>query len=165
MEHEFSIVKNKYATASVALQKMYIVDADRSYDVRRAYGKDGRIEVFRTWEGEGTVDIKSKGEVILSKWGSAERAIEITAYEPLTMRIKTFNFPGWKAYLDKKPTEIKTEKHIGAMLIDIPQGRHTLVVRFKDTPIRYYAKLLSLVSLVSMVLLVLFSKKIKMKNK
>ncbi len=65
MEHEFSIVKNAYATASVALHKMYIVDADRSYDVKKTYTESNHVNIFRTWEGEGTVDIKGKGEVIL----------------------------------------------------------------------------------------------------
>ena len=77
------------------------------------------------------------------------------------MRIRTFNFPGWKAYVDGVETEIKTEKDVGAILINIPKGRHALVVRFEDTPIRYYAKLLSLVSLVSIILFVLFSRKLK----
>ena len=109
---------------------------------------------------ERVVIMRGEGEVVLSKWKSAERVIEITAYEPLIVRIRTFNFPGWKAYIDKKQTEIRTEEDVGAMLIDIPKGRHDLVIRFEDTPVRYYAKLLSLISLFSVFVLVLFSKKL-----
>ena len=104
--------------------------------------------------------IKGEGDAITVLWKSAERIIKITARKPLTLRVRTFNFPGWKAYIDKNQIEIKTEKDVGAMLIDIPEGKHTLVLRFEDTPIRYYSKIISLVSLLVMVFLVLFSWKI-----
>lgn len=103
--------------------------------------------------GEGSA------EVML--WQSAERIVEIQALEQITLRIRTFYFPGWKAYVDGTQKEIKTEEDVGAMLIEIPKGRHELVLRFEDTPVRYYAKLLSLVSLVIVVVLVLFSKRKK----
>jgi len=99
-----------------------------------------------------------EGEIEITKWASAERVIEITVYEPLTIRIRTFNFPGWKAYVDDMQTAVQTEKGSGAMLIDIPQGNHKLVLRFEDTPVRYYSKLLSMVSLVCVITLILFLK-------
>ena len=101
------------------------------------------------------------GKAEIKYWESAERVIAIKASSPIILRIRTFNFPGWKAYVDGVQTEIKTEEDVGAMLIDIPRGNHELVLRFEDTPVRYYSKLLSLVSLVSVVVLVLFSKREK----
>jgi uncharacterized membrane protein len=107
------------------------------------------------------VTIHGEGEVNIVAWKSEERIFAVNAKRPLTARIRTFYFPGWKAYVDGVETEIKTEKDVGAMLLDIPEGRHKLVLKFEDTSIRYYAKFLSLVSLVSMVVLVLFSKRKK----
>jgi len=102
-------------------------------------------------EGGGTAEVVT--------WKSAERVIAVAAQTPLTLRIRTFYFPGWKAYVDGVPKEIKIEKDIGAMLVDIPQGNHKLVLRFEDTLVRYYSKFLSIVSLFSMVILIFFSKR------
>jgi uncharacterized membrane protein len=102
------------------------------------------------------VILKGEGKAEILGWKSAERIIEIAAQKPLTLRIRTFNFPGWKSYIDGKQTEIKTEKNAGAMLIDIPRGKHTLVLKFEDTPIRYYSKLISLFSFAIMILISLF---------
>jgi len=55
-------------------------------------------------------------------------------------------------------TEIKTEKSIGAMIIDIPEGKHKLELRFEDTPIRYYSKIVSLVSFFVLLCFILFFK-------
>jgi hypothetical protein len=93
------------------------------------------------------VALSGKGEIEIVVWKSAERILKIRAHEPLDVWLKTFNFPGWKAYLDKNPTDIKTEKDHGAMLIAVPKGRHMLVVSFEDTPVRYYSKIISCISL------------------
>ena len=90
------------------------------------------------------------------EWKSERRVININAFTSSLIRIATFYYPGWKAYIDGVQTVIKTEKGVGAMLVDIPMGRHTLILRFEDTPIRYYSKIIALVSLLVMVSLVLF---------
>ncbi len=88
------------------------------------------------------------------KWKSAERVIAMTADEPLTIRIQTFNFPGWTAFIDSTQNDRTTESGSGALLISIPEGAHLIDLRFKDTSIRYYAKLMTLFSV---FLLILFS--------
>jgi len=110
---------------------------------------------------EGSRIMKGEGKAIIATWRSAERVIEISAQTPLILRIRTFNFPGWHAYIDSVRTEIGTEGGTGAMLITIPQGDHTVVLRFEDTPVRYYAKIVSVISFFIMVLLVLIPKKAK----
>jgi hypothetical protein len=124
-------------------------------NVEKIFQKDFYNKILITG-GEGKADI--------IKWESAKRIIKITSKTPLFLRIRTFNFPGWKAYIDGIETGIKTEKGVGAMLIGIPEGKHVLIIRFEDTPIRYYAKLLSLASLVSLTILLVFSKKISRKQ-
>jgi uncharacterized membrane protein len=108
---------------------------------------------------ERAVVIKGEGKANVVTWSSAERVIELVADQPITVRIRTFNFPGWKAYVDGKQTEIRTEEGAGAMLIDIPKGKYTLVLKFEDTPLRYYSKLISLFSFAIMILISLFLRK------
>jgi uncharacterized membrane protein YfhO len=83
----------------------------------------------------------------ITKWESAERIITVDAREPLAAGVRTFYFPGWKAYLDSAEITIKTDTKSGGIVIDIPKGKHTLEIKFIDTPIRNYAKLISLISL------------------
>lgn len=68
-----------------------------------------------------------------------------------TLRLYHFDYPGWQARLDDRPVSIKAEAGTGLMLIDIPAGRHTLTVRFGETPLRVAAMLLSGVTGVGLV--------------
>jgi hypothetical protein len=104
---------------------------------------DRRNRIIIT-NGEG------KAEIIA--WKSADRTIAVTAKKPLTLKIRTFNFPGWTAYIDAQKTEIRTVEGEGAMLIDIPSGKHTLILKFQDTPVRYYSKFVSLISFSVLIL-------------
>ena len=102
-------------------------------------------------EGEGTAEVAA--------WKSAERVVTVTAWEPLALSIRTFYFPGWKAYVDGMPTKIEIEKDVGTMLINIPKGTHTLLVKFEDTPVRYFSKIVSLVSIFFLMFFMFFRKK------
>lgn len=114
--------------------------------------------------GEKVIITKGVGKIAVSKWGSADRIIDTVAHQPITVRVRTFNFPGWKARIDNKQAEIKTEVGTGAMIIDIPEGEHRIEITFMDTPIRYYSKIISLVSFVIIVFLVLLPKRTKNNN-
>ncbi len=97
---------------------------------------------------ERIVITRGEGKAEIVAWKSAERIIEATAKKPLTLRIRTFNFPGWTAYIDGRQTEIKTENGMGAMVVNIPEGHHSLRLIFKDSSIRYYSKMISLLSMI-----------------
>jgi hypothetical protein len=107
---------------------------------------------------EKRVDIIGEGKATIIQWNAAERIIKMRAQEPLTVRMKTFYFPGWKAYLDDIPIPIKTEEGAGTMLIDVPKGRHVLILKFEDTPIRVYAKIISVITIVCMSFLFIVSR-------
>ena len=107
---------------------------------------------------EKAVIIRGEGKAEVTKWKPCDRIVEIVAKQTLTIRLRTFNFPGWKAYIDGMQTEIKTEEGTGAMIINIPQKEHILELRFEDTPIRYYSKIISLVSFCALCFFALFFK-------
>lgn len=67
-------------------------------------------------------------------------------------RIHIFYYAGWSAYLDDTPIAIEVEAATGLMLITIPPGQHTLLLRFEDSPIRLTAKMISLLGLIGLVL-------------
>lgn len=91
-------------------------------------------------------------------WRSTERAIDAEAAQPMVLRIRTFNFPGWKADLDGRQTKIRTETDTGVILIDVPKGAHQIKLTFGDTPIRIIGKIISLLSIITLLLLVLLKR-------
>jgi hypothetical protein len=114
--------------------------------------KDGGLK-------EKVVVTKGQGNYKIVKWESAKRIIETTASQATILRIRTFNFPGWTASIDGIKTEIKTENDTGAILIDIPPGRHILMLQFVDTPIAYGSKIISLASFFAIIILAIFRTK------
>ena len=94
--------------------------------------------------------VKGEGESEILAWKSAERIIKIIAEEPIVAKIQTFYFPGWKAYLNGTEIAVQIESGTGAILLDIPEGDHMLELKFVDTPVRYYGKLISLLSFVAL---------------
>jgi uncharacterized membrane protein len=83
----------------------------------------------------------------VTSWESEGRKISVDAATLATLRIATFYFPGWKARLDHRAVPIRVEKGTGAMLLDVPEGRHVVHLRFGDTLMRRCAAIGSLVSL------------------
>jgi hypothetical protein len=77
-------------------------------------------------------------------WQPEKRVIGLEVFSPSVLRIATFYYPGWIAELQDRRTQIKIENDTGAMLVAVPKGRHTLVMKFVDTPLRRLAKIISM---------------------
>ncbi len=61
-----------------------------------------------------------------------------------TARWHAFYFPGWRVRVDGQPVPIAPETVTGLLTFPVPAGRHTLDVRFGETPLRRAADLVSL---------------------
>jgi len=94
-------------------------------------------------KGHGTVDIVN--------WKSQSRLIKSIASTASTVRISTFYYPGWTAVVNGKETPIDIEEESGAMLLTLPPGENTILLEFRDTPLRRAAKWISVFSLVAAV--------------
>ena len=154
------IIKNKNSnnyylskTFNPAVMKYY-VEPSHEYIPRGT----GNIEEITSEKRHEHVSILSGyAKIRIREWKSGKRAIIINAYAPSMLRFSTFYYPGWKAYLDGVEMPIKTEENDGAMLVNIPKGTHALLLKFEDTPVRHYAKIISLASVLIVLSLVLFS--------
>jgi hypothetical protein len=85
-------------------------------------------------------------------WKPEKRSISIVGSAPSLLRVATFYYPGWQAKINDRVIPIGKEDMSGAMLIKVPEGKQTLELRFEDTPIRYYSKLISLFSFLASLL-------------
>lgn len=75
------------------------------------------------------------------------------------LRENTLYFPGWKILIDNKLADIQFQdpKNRGLMTFYVPEGKHTIGVIFKETKLRMFANLISLLSILGISSLLLYS--------
>ena len=95
----------------------------------------------------------------VDEWKSEKRVINIKASSPALLRISTFYYPGWEARINGRNIPIIIENKSGAMLIDIPRGEYTLELRFVNTSLRRFSRIISLASLVIVAFLAIIQKR------
>ena len=81
------------------------------------------------------------------EWKPQERVIEVSAATNDTLHVYTFMFPGWEAFVDGHAVPVETHPDLKTMLIDVPQGDHTIRLIFSNTATRLRAQALSLIAL------------------
>lgn len=167
---------NKFILSSVILLLLLFVIMDSHYIIRSSIFKESELipitavhsskdhklpwvdinKLDKMSGYEKKLDIaEGQGRAQAVVWKSAERVIDAQAAQPMVLRIRTFNFPGWKAYLDGRGIDIRTEDKTGVILVDVPKGSHRIKLIFGDTPVRFYGKVISLLSIISLLMVVL----------
>lgn len=102
-----------------------------------------------------------RGVSVVSRAHSSQsELVDVEATTPFKLAWNIAYYPGWRAYLvDPASGAIEQELPIaphgplGHLRVTIPAGRHTVLVRFEDTPPRRLGTALSGVSLVAAVLM------------
>jgi len=85
--------------------------------------------------------------------GGASVTAEVDASGPATVLFYTYDFPGWRATIDGQRVQHRTEPPYGLIAVDMPAGRHQVVIRHGTTPARSAGALISLLSLVIVAIL------------
>jgi len=94
------------------------------------------------------------------RWDPEYREIKTTTTMPAFLRLKTYNFPGWTAFVDGQATPIVSDLS-GAQIIQIPTGEHKVIVKFKNTPPRNFGTAISLLSFLGVCGLFAYDRKFK----
>jgi hypothetical protein len=58
---------------------------------------------------------------------------QVATPKTFRLRLYTFFFPGWRAYVDGAVVDIEVGRPEGFVTLEVPQGEHTVLVRFEDT--------------------------------
>lgn len=78
---------------------------------------------------------------------SNRQEYRISMGEPGSVELQTYDFPGWKYYLDSKEiVGYKLDPLLGRPQFEVPTGTHDLVAILTNTPIRSVGNLLSAIS-------------------
>jgi hypothetical protein len=99
-------------------------------------------------EGVSTNDLSYKSNTI--KFNSSLNSGK-------TATINQVYYPGWKAYVNGKETNISYNNNFGVMKINVPSGSNSITLRFTETPFRLFTDLVSLVSLIFLAVFALSS--------
>ncbi|HLD26697.1 MAG TPA: hypothetical protein VJB63_01960 [Patescibacteria group bacterium] len=87
--------------------------------------------------------ISGKVEITMLKNNFSEKKFRVNAVSPTTLRLNTFYFPGWHAYVDNQQIVINNLNKYKLITITIPDGIHQVRFVFQDTIIRKLANIMS----------------------
>ncbi|MDY6877645.1 MAG: glycosyltransferase family 39 protein, partial [Chloroflexota bacterium] len=93
--------------------------------------------------------------VVEADYGPNQARVIVETPDPFRARYLAFYFPGWRVTVDDKPVSIVPTEPEGLISFDVPAGRHTVAIRFGETPLRIVADTISLLSLAALLALVL----------
>ncbi len=91
-------------------------------------------------------------------------AFTSTATTSSQVIIATVYFPGWKATVDSRVVSITPQRRTGFITFSVPSGSHSVQVKFKETPVRVGADMVSLVALLFVIVGVVWESKQRKKK-
>lgn len=84
----------------------------------------------------GRIDTTGDARAMVQLWQPQHRTLQVDARTPSTVRLHTFNFPGWRATLDGRPVAHRADGPVRVIAVDVPPGHHQVDLTFTDTPAR-----------------------------
>jgi hypothetical protein len=96
-------------------------------------------------------------EVIESDYGPNRAYLIVDSPEPFHARYLSFYFPGWRVWVDTEEVTVTPSDPEGLITFQLPAGRHTVRVRFGETPLRRVADVVSALSLLALIVAVFIS--------
>ena len=100
------------------------------------------------------------------------KEFSIDAKSPLTFRLNTYNFPGWKAYLTPpsvipststslsvnsvRNLDIYDKNDFKLQTVFVPTGKNKLKFIFQNTKVRSFANLITLIGFILIILILRF---------
>ncbi len=110
----------------------------------RSYRDDGPIDkVNRATLPEGA------GVTVVEHKPNYDRFRVVTPTR-FVLRLYTFYFPGWRAYVNGERVDIEIARPEGFITLDIPEGTHDVLVRFEATEPRMLGGVVSAVALIAL---------------
>jgi len=77
--------------------------------------------------------------------------LRVETPKKFTLRLYTFYFPGWRAYLDGKRVQIDVAAPEGFITLEVPKGTHEVLIRFENTLPRRIGSVVSAAALIVLV--------------
>jgi len=115
------------------------------------------VEVHLGYIGNGLVKPPSSVSVRTISWTSTKHEYAVTAGAATQVMDSTYYFPGWTALIDGHETPVTPAPTFGMISFTIPAGRHIVALELRQTPVRRFALLVSLVTLLSFAVVIAYA--------
>ena len=102
--------------------------------------------------------IKGEGSISNSFADSRLITFVVDAKDKITLRINTIYYPGWTIQANGVAVPIDYTNRLGVMDITVPVGRHEIIAKFGETPLRLTADILSLVGIIIVLYLIIMDR-------
>ncbi len=104
-----------------------------------------------SWLNSGQRDAvqATSGDLIASQRTNKRATHQIWQVEtgtPTTLIFPTLHWPGWIGEMDGEQVAIRPSPGSGLIMLDVPEGSHTITLRLTRTPVRLMAEMMSLVA-------------------
>ncbi len=129
-----------YVPATAALAQM-----GPAQSLLDSYGGPGPVDkVDRAWLPDwATVEVVEHGPL--------HDRLSTSADEGFLLRLYTFDFPGWRAYVDGDEVPIDVTEPEGFISVWVPAGERDVLVRFGNTPVRTASWVVALIGVACLV--------------
>lgn len=90
-------------------------------------------------------------QVEMIRAGGASDELWVRSEKGTVLRFYTYYFPGWRVYIDGErlpDAELRPETAYGLLSVDVPAGKHRVLLRWGDTPVRTAGKTITAACLI-----------------
>ena len=94
------------------------------------------------------VVLRGSGKIEVLGWKPEDRLLRVDVPEGGEVLLKTFYFPGWKAYAGGRPIELRAEPTSGQISFSLPPGLHEVTIRYEGGPWQKAGKFVSMAAMV-----------------
>lgn len=106
-----------------------------------------------------------KATITELEYNSKRAKFRVAADLPSRIKINTIYYPGWNVMVDDKPVQIDYKNPQGTIKFDMLPGNHEVVAQFKETSLRFWSNIITLVSLFVIFILFLASFLARLKHR
>lgn len=111
------------------------------------------------------VFIKGKGTITSLSMKSSSISFTVNLLTNSIIRVNKIYYPGWIAYVNGKSIPITFNNPEGVMELSLPQGMNTVILQFKETPLRLFADFLSIIAVIVLLIYGVFASNFKFLHK
>jgi hypothetical protein len=90
-------------------------------------------------------------DVVIVEHGPRHDLLRVVTPQAIRLRLYTFYFPGWSAYVDGAEVDIDVARPEGFVTLEVPQDEHNVLVRFEDTLPRRVGWIISAVAFAALI--------------
>jgi hypothetical protein len=89
-----------------------------------------------------------EGDIEVLRWEPEDRLLRAAAKEPGPLLLRTFYYPGWRAYVDRSPAVAEKDPKSGLISLALQPGAHEVSLVYEGTRWQKAGKSVSLIALI-----------------